>query len=89
MVEPLADGGFALEAIEEDGIGFHVGVGNLEGHAAAVARIGGAVNGGHPAARHLRIDAVRIELLSRFQGVVKSHARRGSNSYGCFYCIGG
>ncbi len=32
VVELFADAGFALEAVEEDGVGFHVGVRNLEGN---------------------------------------------------------
>ena len=30
VIQLFADGGFALEAIEEDGVGFHVGVRNLQ-----------------------------------------------------------
>ena len=39
MIEPFADARLALEAIEEDWIGFHVGVRNLEGDGAVVAHI--------------------------------------------------
>ena len=49
MVQPFANGRLALEAVEEDGIGFHVGVGNLERNRASIARVAGAVDRGHPA----------------------------------------
>ena len=71
----LADAGLALETVEEDGVGFDIGVRNLEGDDAVVAQVGGAVDGGHSAAGYGGLDAVGIELGTGFQGVVKSHRR--------------
>ena len=66
MVESFADAGLALEAIEEDGIGFHIGVGNLQGHHPVVAHIRGAKDGCHPAAGNGRLDAVIVDLRTGF-----------------------
>ncbi len=73
MIELFADAGLALEAVEEDGIGFQVGVGNLEGDDAVVAQVGGAVDGGHAAAGDWRFNAVGVDLRAGFQAVVKAH----------------
>jgi len=79
MLQAFADGSLALKAVEEDRIGLHVGVGNLEGESAAIAQIGGLVNGGHAAARNLRVDAVGVDLGPGKKNVVKTHAQRGSS----------
>ena len=41
MVEPFTDGPLALEAVKENGIGFHVGMGNFQGDGAVVALVRG------------------------------------------------
>ena len=73
MVELFADARLALKAIEEDRVGFHVGMWNLERHDAVVARVGGAVDGRHAAARHWRFNAVGVDLRTGFKAVVKAH----------------
>ncbi|MGA3100880.1 MAG: hypothetical protein ABSD61_03365 [Terracidiphilus sp.] len=65
MAKACADLRFALEAVGEDGIGFHVGMGNLESNGAAVARIGCAKDRGHAALGDGRVDAVGIHQRSR------------------------
>ena len=82
VVEPFADGGFALKSVEENRIGFHVGMGNLERDDAVVAEVGGAEDRGHAAAGDGRIDAVGIDLRSRFQGCRKSPSRVCCSSEG-------
>ena len=73
VVEFFADAGFALKAVEEDGVGFQVGVGNFEGDDAVIPQVGGAVDGGHSAAGDRRLDAVGIDLRTGFKGVEKTH----------------
>ena len=73
MAEPLADRPFALKAVEEDGIGFHIGMGNFEGDGAIVVQVRSAVNGSHAAARNRRIDAVEIDLAAGLQRIEKTH----------------
>ena len=68
MIERLADLLFALEAIEEDGIAFHFGVGDFDGDGAAGAKVGGAKDGGHAAAGDDAVDAVMIELIAGVDG---------------------
>ncbi len=70
MIQLLADSRFALKAVEEDRVGFHVGVGNLQGHHPVVAHIHGAKNRCHAAARHRSLNAVGsicepVSMLSR------------------------
>lgn len=60
MAELLANPTFTLKAIEQDGVGFQVGMGDLERNGAVVAGINGAVDGSHTAARHRRLNAVRV-----------------------------
>ena len=67
MVELFADAGLALEAVEEDRIGLHIGVRNLQRHLAVVAHVGGAIDGGHAAAGNRLFNAVEIDLRSRLQ----------------------
>ena len=76
-----------LKAVEEDGIGFHVGVGNFEGDGAVVARVGGAENGGHAAARDRRVDAVEIDLAAGLQAHRKNSSC-GTLHHGSLYSIG-
>ena len=78
VVETFTDACFALEAIGKERIGFHVGMGNLQGHSAVVAQVGGAIDGSHAAARDHRIDAVGINLRAGFKGIVKTHRASGS-----------
>ena len=73
MVELLADVRLALEAIEEDGVGFHVRVRNLQGDDAVVARIYGAKDRCHAAPRYRRFDAVGIDLRAGFDCVEDAH----------------
>ena len=68
MIEFAADFGLAMEAIEEKRIALQFGMGNLEGHHASVAQVGGAEDGGHAAARDQAVDAVMIELVAGTQG---------------------
>src|SRR5208337_1684513 len=74
VVEARTDGGLALEAIGKKRIGFHVGMGNLQGNGAIVAQVGGAVDGSHAAARNHGIDAVGINVGAGLQGIVKTHS---------------
>ena len=73
MVQLFADGCFALEAIEEDRIGFHVGMGNFQRDDAIVAHVGGAKDRCHAAAGDGRFDAVGVDLRAGFNGVEKAH----------------
>src|ERR1700677_2073699 len=73
MVELFANGGFALKAVEEDGVGFEVRVWNLKGDGAVVAGVDGAVDRGHTAAGHRSFDAVPVDLRAGFKAVVIAH----------------
>ena len=44
VVELFTDARFAMEAIGEDGIGFHVGVRDFESDGAVIAHVGGAID---------------------------------------------
>ena len=61
MIEFFADFLFALEAVEQDRVGFHFLVGNLDRDGAPVARVRAAENRGHAASGDQAIDAVMIE----------------------------
>src|SRR5208282_74198 len=87
MAEPFADRRLALKAVEEDGIGFHVGVGNFKSYGAIVAQVGGAINGSHAAARNRRLDMVEIDLAAGFQRIEKTH-RAVHSTRVHFNCIG-
>jgi len=50
MVQFFADASLALEAVGEDGIGFHVRVGDFQGHDTVVANVCSAVDGCHATA---------------------------------------
>src|ERR1035437_747174 len=79
-VEKLfADGGLALKAVKEDGIGFHVGMGNLEGNHAVVAYVHGAEDGRHTAAGNGRFNAIEVDLRAVFDAVEKT-ARRSTST---------
>ena len=73
MIELFADAGLALEAVEEDGVGFHIGMRNLQRHLAAVARVRGAVDGSHAAAGNRLFNAVVVDLGTGLEAVVKTH----------------
>ena len=62
-----------LKAVEEDGIRFHVGMGNLERYKAVIAHIGSAKNRRHAAARNLLVDAVRVDLRTGLHNVENAH----------------
>ena len=64
MVEHGANLLFALETVDEAGVGG--GVGNLDGDLAAVAEIGGAINGGHRALGDTCVEAEAVELPDGF-----------------------
>ena len=67
VIELLANFRFALEAIEENRIGFHVGVWNFQGDDTIVPRIHGAKNRSHTASRDRRFNAVRVDLSNQFR----------------------
>jgi len=73
VVEFFADSGFPFEAVEEDGIGFEIGVGNFKGDDAVVTGVDGAIDGGHAAAGDRGFDDVRVELRAGLQAVEKTH----------------
>src|ERR1700722_6200920 len=87
MIEAFADVRFALEAVGENGIGFHVGVGDLQGGYAAVSRIGGAEDRSHAAFRDGRFNAKGIDLRSRLRHIEITH--RESRSIGAFTNVAG
>ena len=64
MIEFFADFFFALEPVEEDRVGFHFLVRNLDGDGPFVAQIGAAENGCHAASGDQAVDAVVIELVA-------------------------
>ncbi len=66
VVQFFADAGFALKAIEEDGVGFEIGMRNFERDDFVVTEVGGAVDGSHAAAGNWRVDAIRIEFFAGF-----------------------
>jgi hypothetical protein len=73
MIHGGADLVFALEPVEEHGVGFHRRVGHFQRDGAAVAEIGGAVDGGHSALGNGRVDAVIVDLLARLNFGKKPH----------------
>jgi hypothetical protein len=73
VVEFFADSRLALEAVGEQRVGLHVGVGNLERHNPVVAQIRGAKNGGHAASRNRCVDAIGIDLCAGLQAIEKAH----------------
>ncbi len=74
MVQFFANSRLPLKAVEEDGVGFQVGMRNLQGDYAVIAQVDGAVDRGHAAARDRRLNAVEIDLRTSFQAVVVTHA---------------
>ena len=86
VVKLFANLRFALEAIEEEGIGFKVGVGDFERDDAVISQVGGAVDGGHAAAGNGRVDAVGIDLGAGLQAVEETHgAARSSGGFLSMY----
>jgi len=73
VVKFFADAAFALEPVEEDGIGFEIGVGDFEGDDAVVTGVDGAIDGGHAAAGDRGFNDVRVELRAGLQAVEKTH----------------
>ena len=69
MVEFLADFLFALEAVEENRVGFHFRVRDFDGDGLPVAHVGGRENGGHAAAGDKAVDAVVIELIAGVESI--------------------
>jgi hypothetical protein len=60
-------------SVGENRIGFHVGVGNLQGHHLVIAQIGGAEDRRHAAAGYGRVYAIGIYLRTGFQNVEYPH----------------
>ena len=73
VVQPLSDSRLALKAVEEDRIGFKVGVRNLQGNHPIVTDISGPEDRRHSAPGHRSIDPVGVDIRTRFQTVVKPH----------------
>jgi hypothetical protein len=80
VVKLLADFLFALEALDENGISFHLRVGQLDGHGSAGVLVGSFEERSHSAARNHRVQAVVIQCISGLQWVhvrtLKSRVRR-------------
>jgi hypothetical protein len=64
MIELFADVLFAVEAIEQNRVGFHFRVREFDCNRAAVTFVGAAVNRGHAAAGDQALDAVMIEKIA-------------------------
>ena len=60
MVHHLADFAFALEALKQGGIAFHLRMGNLDGDLFSVVEVGGAENRRHATAGHDVFNPVMI-----------------------------
>ena len=67
MVEFLSNVLFAMEALEENGVALHFGVGDLDGDRAAGQEVSAAEDGGHAASRDDAFDAVMVELVARVE----------------------
>ncbi len=67
VVNLLADLLLAAEALEQNGVGFHLRMRHLHGHRPAVAQVSGAEKRGHAAAGNLRIQEVVIQGFSNFE----------------------
>ena len=67
VVQRLADLLFAIEALEQDRVGFHLRVGHLDGHLLAGLLVGRLVKHRHAGAGNRRVDAVVVKRLSGFK----------------------
>src|SRR5215475_8487239 len=74
MIEFFAYLLLALEAVVEDRIRFHLGVGNLDGDGLARALVNGTKNRGHAATGGNAFNAVMVELIA---SVEKGHEGKG------------
>ncbi len=81
MVELLADVRFALESVEEERIGLHLGMRDFDGDGAIVAKVGCLKDRGHAAARDELVETVMIELIA---GVEFVHSYR---AFGSLYSL--
>ena len=61
---PETGAGVSLEALEQDGVGLHLGVGDFDRHRAAVAQVCGAEQGSHSAAGRSLVKAVMVQNLA-------------------------
>ena len=73
MIELFADLFLALEALEEDGVAFHLRMGNLDGDGLSRAQVGALVDRGHAAAGD---QAFNLEVVELFAGVDRDHGWR-------------
>ena len=73
VIELFADLLLALEALEEDGVALHLGVGNLDGHGLSGAQVGALEDRGHAAAGDQAVD---LEVVELFASVDRDHGWR-------------
>jgi hypothetical protein len=78
VVEFLADGFLAAEALEKNGISFHLRKRNFHGHLPAVPQIRRPEKRGHAAARNFLVEAVMVEHISSFKS--RYHFAKHGNS---------
>ena len=64
MIQPFADFDLALETVEKDRVRLHIRMGDLDGDRAAVAHVGGAIDGGHSTPRNQFLDMIVAELAA-------------------------
>src|SRR5581483_5499051 len=67
---------------EQNDVGLHLGMRNFEGDGASGARVDGAENGGHAAARHQIFDPVVVQHIAGMEGI---HAMNGPGSQRSLY----
>jgi hypothetical protein len=73
MVQLFANRSFALEAIEEDWVSFHVRVRDLERNLFVVPHVYSAENRCHSASGYWRLDPVVVNLRPSFNAVKDTH----------------
>ncbi len=86
MIELFADIFFPFEPVEEDRVGFHFRMRNLDRDRPAVAHVRAAENRCHAASGDQAIDAVMIELIAgmeftHWEGRSAANTERAANLY--------